>query len=487
MTNPLKKYKLLPIGARASFWYMICNLLQKGISFIVVPIYTRLLTTAEYGEYSVFFSWQSIFIIFATLNLYCGVYTRNLVKYPNDRARYTACMQGLSTLITALFFILYLGFHGVVSKLLEIKPNLINVMFLYFIFYPSVSFWSVRQRIENKYIKMVVVTLIMSVITPTVNLILLLNTDLRQDALILGNMGIQILFGAFFYVYHFIKGKVFFIKKYWIEGLKFNIPLIPHYLSLIVLAQSDRIMIQRMCSSSDAGIYSLTHSVAMVLSIFISSICGAFVPWAYEKLRDKTYEPLRKVSLVLTLGMAFITLLIIAIAPEAVLILGGNKYMQAIWCIPPIVLGVYFTFVYDFFADVEFYNGKTKYVAIASTVGAVVNIILNGIFIPIFGFVAAAYTTLVCYLIFTIMHYIFMRVVTKEKIYNVKGLFLISLLLSGLAAGFTLSYLNNLVRYVLIVVVLVVLFVKRNLFINVFKDIKNKQVKETVIAEDSSK
>ena len=66
----LNKYRSMPIGARAAAWYTICNLLQKGIMFIVVPIYTRMLTTAEYGTYTIFQSWKDIIIIFTTLNLY---------------------------------------------------------------------------------------------------------------------------------------------------------------------------------------------------------------------------------------------------------------------------------------------------------------------------------------------------------------------------------------------------------------------------------
>lgn len=474
MFQLIGKYRELPIRAKASFWYMICNLLQKGISFIVVPLYTRLLTTSEYGEYSVFFSWQSIFIIFATLNLHCGVYTRNLVKYPNDRDRYTAAMQGLSTLITLLFFVIYCFFAKSIENLLQIKSTLWIIMFLYFIFFPAVSFWSTRQRVENKYIKMVFVTLLMSVLIPVISLTLLLNTNLRQDSLILGNLSIQIAFGIFFYAYHFIKGKVFFIREYWIDGVRFNIPLVPHYLSLIVLSQSDRIMIQKMCSSSDAGIYSLTYSVALALTIFISSVSGAFVPWAYEKLREKDYKSLKDISFILTSGMAFITLLIVAIAPEIILTLGGKKYARAVWCIPPIALGVFFTFVYEFFVNVEFYNGKTKYVAIASVVGAFMNIILNALLIPVYGFIAAAFTTLFCYFLFVIMHYMFMRRVTKEKIYDIKGLSVISFVLILLIFVFSLTYNSILMRYILIAIILCIAIVKRKFFADAVKKIRQK-------------
>ena len=96
----INNYKSISLQARASMWYTICNVLQKGISFIIIPIYVRILTTAEYGQYSVFQSWRDVLIILATLNLHAGVYTKAMVDYPDDRDKYTSSMQGLSTLIT---------------------------------------------------------------------------------------------------------------------------------------------------------------------------------------------------------------------------------------------------------------------------------------------------------------------------------------------------------------------------------------------------
>ena len=69
---------------KAALWYMVCNFLQKGIAFIVVPIYVRLLTTQEYGHYTLFVSWLSFISVFATLNLFSGVFTKAMVDFPDD-------------------------------------------------------------------------------------------------------------------------------------------------------------------------------------------------------------------------------------------------------------------------------------------------------------------------------------------------------------------------------------------------------------------
>ena len=74
MLNKIKKfYNNMSIATKAALWFVFCNIMQKGISTITVPLFTRLLTTAEYGTYSLYISWFNILTIVTSLNLYYGV------------------------------------------------------------------------------------------------------------------------------------------------------------------------------------------------------------------------------------------------------------------------------------------------------------------------------------------------------------------------------------------------------------------------------
>ena len=84
----LNKYKDLPVQMKASLWFLLCAFLQKGVSFFTTPIFTRLLTTEEYGQYSVFNSWYSIVAVFVSLNLSYGVYAQGLVKFEDERNQF---------------------------------------------------------------------------------------------------------------------------------------------------------------------------------------------------------------------------------------------------------------------------------------------------------------------------------------------------------------------------------------------------------------
>lgn len=106
----------------------------KGISFITVPIFTRMLSTEEYGIISLFGAWQSILTIFATLNLSNQIFNNGMVKYEKDQDGYTTAMLGLSNFATALVFMLYLVFHTALDKIFELPMSAIIMMFIGFSF-----------------------------------------------------------------------------------------------------------------------------------------------------------------------------------------------------------------------------------------------------------------------------------------------------------------------------------------------------------------
>lgn len=473
----IDKYNNLPIQAKASIWYTVCNFFQKGISFIAVPLYVRMLTTDEYGQWNVFQSWRDILIIFATLNLYAGVFTKTLIDKVNERDRFTSSMQGLGTLVTLALFSLYYISHDWCNKQIGLETPYMLLLFLYFIVYPGFAFWTARQRVEYKYRPMAVVTILITVLTPAISIILLKTTELRTNALILGYLVVQCCVGLIFYIFQFLKGKCFYNNEYWRSAVKFNVPLIPHYLSLIILNQSDRIMIQRCCGDSDAGIYGFGYQIASAINVLISAINGSRVPWTYANLKARVYDRLKAITNALVIMMSVMVLFISLLAPEIIMLLGTPEYNVAAYVIPVVTLGVYYTFIYDMYASIEFYYGATKYVMIASMTGAILNLILNWIFIPKFGFIAAAYTTLVCYVVFMIMHYLFSRKVLQKQdiniaVYENRVVFLISAVTSILSLGCMVSFNNLAFRITLVSLITVICLIKRKMILSLLTEIK---------------
>lgn len=475
----IDNYKKLNRSARAALWYLVCNVVQKGIQFITIPIYMHLLSSGQYGDYNVFMSWRDILIIPITLNLYCGIFTKAMVDYDADRERYTSSMQGLSTTITLCFFSIYLLFADRFSEVF-IYSNFVSVLlFAYFLFFPAYSFWTVRQRVECKYISLIIVTLIQSFLVPLVSILLVYLTDLNDEAVVIGTLLVPVLFGLFFYIYHFIQNRSFFVKEYWIHGLVYNIPLIPHYLSLIVLAQSDRIMIKSMCGSDKAGIYSAAYQISSIINIVVTAINATIVPWLYERFKTNRYNEVKVITNRLCILMGIITSLAMLVAPDIITLIGKEEYYEAIWIIPAVVVSSFLSFCTGFYTTVEFYYSKTKYIMVASSLGALLNLGLNFCCIREFGYVAAGYTTLVCYSLFLIMHFCFVsrisrRLLARQKIYDDKKIFLLVLIMLVFMIICVIAYGHILFRYVICGIILLICLVLREKLLEMVKNCFDK-------------
>ena len=107
------------------------------------------------------------------------------------------------------------------------------------------------------------------------------------------------------------------------------------------------------------------------------------------------------------------------------------------------------------------YFERQKFMSVASIIAAILNVLLNYIFIRSFGYIAAGYTTVVCYLLYSIGHFIFCKKVCKEKIghielYDTKAILLISTMVLLASILFNFLYLLTFVRYILFVLIIVI-------------------------------
>ena len=89
-------------------------------------------------------------------------------------------------------------------------------------------------------------------------------------------------------------------------------------------------------------------------------------------------------------------------APEIMMVLAPSSYSSGVYVIPPVAVGVFFTAVYSIYMRIELYYKQTFFSTIATTIAAALNIVLNYIFIRMFGAVAAGYTTMICYAAFAL-------------------------------------------------------------------------------------
>lgn len=474
-----KQYERLSEPIKASVWFIISNIIIRGMSFITLPIFSHLLSTSEYGTVSVYQSWVSIISIITTLTIWGGVFNVGMIKYENHRDEMISSFQGLATLITLIFAMVSVLILPVMSKITKLPNVLVVTLFADILTQIPFNIWATEQRYLYKYKKLVIITLLISISNPILGYFAVTHFEDKAVARIISGIIVPGIVGVVLFIFIQRKGKKFYSKVFWQYAFRFNIVLVPHYLSTQVLNQSDRVMIDSLCGKSDTGIYSVAYSFAMLLSLITGGINSSLTPYIYQKVKENDIDQLRQqVSSVLWL-VAFITIAFVAFIPDVFTFLLPDSYYPALKVIPPVTLGAFFLFIYPLFGAIEFYFEENKYVTYASIGGAILNIILNFIFIRVYGFIAAAYTTFFCYLCFTVFHYFFMKKVCKKhmftaSIYDEKNVLYVSLAVIVSSLLITAVYDYQWIRWAIILCVMLVMFIRRKYILNIVRVLVKK-------------
>lgn len=465
--------------AKASVAYTICGILTKCMSFITLPIFTRILTKEEYGLSTVYSSTMAIMIIFTSLQLPYGSFSTAMIKFKDDRDGYLSSTCGITLIFTLMYLVVCIIARKSLQSLLDMPYELLILMGIEMFFNTVQMLWMGKERFEYKYKKVVFVTLLSAIATTVLSIIAVYNMTSKGIVKILSNSVVVIIIGTiilFGILKHNIK---IFDRHFWKFALSFNVPLIPYYLSQVVFNQSDRLMINKICGRGDAAVYGVAYSLATILTFVISAIHNSYVPWMFQKIEQKKVDDNRTVSFFISVGIAFMLLGVIALAPEIVYIMAGKEYMDAIWVVPPVAMSVLLLYYADLFDCIEFYYEAKWFLAISAIISAVVNIILNFLFIPKFGFVAAAYTTLISYFILALVDYIYMCILCNKNginknLYDIRALSILFILFCSI--GFIAMALYNypMIRYIIIVITFVGIFIFRKKIIEIVNKYKNK-------------
>ena len=141
MLNIKEYIKKIPKPLISSIIYMIIVFFQSGVNLLTTPIFSRILTTSDYGITSTYSSWYNIFTIFITLNLSAGIYNNALIDFDKERDKATSSFLSISILLSIITFIIYVLFKEPIKQLLGLSEYLIDFMFVNFLTAPAWGFF----------------------------------------------------------------------------------------------------------------------------------------------------------------------------------------------------------------------------------------------------------------------------------------------------------------------------------------------------------
>lgn len=458
---------------KASISYIIASFFTQGINFVTLPIYTRLLSTSDMGIITTFTSWYSIIYAIGTLSLSSGSMSVALIEFKHKRDKYQSVCLTLSTISALLFSLMFILFTIKSNSFNISKLGIGLILCLLLIFNPALDSWYLRERYEYKYKKVLLVSIITSLFTTFIPITCVCiakyySFENLGDLRIISQYGVIIIISIFFYMHIMKKGKCFFNKKMMKFALNLSIPLIVHTLAKNILDTSDRLMIANMCGNSEAGIYGTVYNISMVAIILWNAINSAVVPIIFEYLDEKKYKQVENLTIKILILFSVGSILITLIAPEILYILTTSEYFNAVHMIPAIASGIYFTAVYGVYGNMLLFKKKSFQIMIATSCSAIINIILNYIFINRYGYMAASYTTLVSFAILALLQGMMQKFVYKVEVVSTIRIAVISLITISLCLMCNIIYNHFIIRYFIIMIIVLIGFKRKEYLRKIF-------------------
>lgn len=393
-----------------SLVYGVSNVATKAIGVILLPLYSSFFTLTEFGILGILEITIAIFV--EIINLGMGpalVMLSNLSEFKDKKKSVLFTILSISFLLCTIFL---LASQFLIPKVATYfgDPATFN---LYFKLSSGIIFLRVLNNIFNDKLRADERSIIFSTINLSKLIITLGLTIYFVAFLKIGVVGVlySYIIGESLTLLTFIpimisKLTLKFDKEIALTATKFGLPLIFGSISMLILNISDRYILKYFSGYAVQGLYDLGYRLAGVINMFfIMPLSMALMPIAYKTYKqkgDKRYFSKLMTYFVFVLIWAGLALSMFS--KEILHIFALNKSYWPAYKIVPIIVFSYIFFGMRLISNLGMYLTKnTKYVAFITAVAAIVNIILNFIFIPKFGMIAAAYSTLVSFIVLYIL------------------------------------------------------------------------------------
>lgn len=428
-------------NSKATGLYLIGNLFNKGIAFLTIPVFTRLMSTSDYGLANTYLSWVTILSVIVGLSL--GNSLRSAyIDFKDDIDRYISSIFFLSLLnfVLASTLIVTISYFYIE----QIDITLVVLCLLQSFMTYIINSISIKYMLSLDYIRNTLILALPNIIIAILSIIFLIYINIEEYlGRIIPYVIVTSLLGSYYLVKNFIKGKNYIDKIYWEYAIGLSIPLIFHGLSINILSSSDRTMLTAFRSASETGVYSLAYSFSMIALVVTTSLGSVWVPWFNNKMKNGKRDVINENVKVYIEIIVVVMIGILMVGPEILEILAPKEYWSGKILIAPILLASFFIFLYSISVDLEYYYKSTKIIAINTMIAALINILLNFVFIPLYGASGAAFSTVIAYIVSFAIHYKAARKIDNQlfpfKIYINPIIFmLIAVIVSYLIFDFAL-------------------------------------------------
>lgn len=402
---------------KGSAIYAIGNLSIKSLSFLLLPLYTHLLTTSDFGIISLCSVYVSILSILFQLNFH-GSLGRYYFKYVNTK-------QLVDLFGTTNIFLLFYGIvlisvsecfgtavFAIITDELPYIPYGRLIVVTTFLSSTLLLVQTYYKTIEKpeRYVYITIIAFVIKVF-----IIIYFVVYLKEGALgkLWGEFWGALILFIFTVALLFKLGKFNFSKPILFESLRFNIPLVPHSLATISMVMMNRVILAQYVSLEEVGIYSLGFQIGFIMELIVYSFNDAWTPFLYRVATEDKGAPntLSRIALYYLIIVVSVSLSICVFSDIAVEIIAPQSYYRAVIIVPIIVLSFLFNGFYYMSVNQLLFAEKTGRTSFVTISAFLFNVVINIIFIPVWGIIGAAISNCITFfLLFILIHLVSQKV-----------------------------------------------------------------------------
>lgn len=402
---------------------------SKLVSFFMVPLYTAVLSTADYGTVDLLYSTISMITPLLLLSIQDAT-----LRFAMDGA------YNKEDVLSTTFHIIYKGtavlIMGVVIAEYFHVFHLTTLYYVFFCFLFTVGAMSnclsLYLKAKNQASIIAISGILCTLVTCSFNILLLVVFNLGINGYMISNVigvGVQ-------FLYQFLAGGIFkelHIKKYNNLSkpmLKYSCPLIANSIAWWVNNASDRYILTWFCGVAANGIYSVSYKIPTILTTFQSIFYNAWSISAISEFDKHDTDGFigKNYTLYSFVSVGVCSIILMLNIPIASMLYSG-EYFSAWQCVPYLMVATVFNGISQFEGSLFAAVKHTKQVSITTVAGAIINTILNFVCIYFWGALGAAFATMVGYGVMWLLRTVFLREFIHMKVRWKAHIFTIVLLI----------------------------------------------------------
>lgn len=390
-----EKHSLNPFF-KSSVIYIIATIIGQGMSFVSIIVFTRLMPQGEYGDYSTYYAYVSIFIVFIGANLYVSLNNAYIDKKETIH-------QFRKTVLTLSSFIM-VGMSVLAWLILCLAFNKFSTFIIVFAAFHSYAFFVVNYRMysanmENDYKRKQWLLILPNVLQflGALAFVLIMSKNTYEGRIIGSTIGLLSIATVCFIEIIRSEGKLISVQE-WKYALSISLPSTVMSISFMIMQQCDKVMITEICGSEDTAVYAVIYYLGYAIIAVDQAVAPVRQAWIFKRLSTGDWHEAKILQKWYLALMAFLATGLLAVGELVVKLIAPKNYWHFEYILP-FVLGACIMMVYRFNTEIIMFYKKNAILSGCVVVSAVINVALNAILLPLYGAVVACYTTVLAYFV----------------------------------------------------------------------------------------